>query len=340
MLCTLKTPEERTGRCTPTCTAICPTRSRRRLPDGDDAFERWLDPEHTAIVCIDMHRGHIGPEAELPCPRAEGPVSGSPRTTPSTPRRARSTSRSSTPSTGSATAGIDDVESRHVNRGANWRHLYNLFLPPNPLTRELNWEGTKWLDLLVEDDPRDLHIRTKKRLSAFYPTDLEFLLRQLDVHNVVLTGTLTDCCVLSTAFSAADRDFRVLVPRDVTAGLSDEVEHASLTIIAMHLGLVVDAPELLAEWYARRGETLPPALRDAQTITEAIGATGLTRASSGVAPRRVVRGRGTDEVGPTGGDELAERVGGWPCRRADRCRAAAARRRCDARAARAPRRRG
>lgn len=246
-----------------------PDASRKRLPDGDEAFERWLDPAHTAVICIDMHRGHIGPEADLPCPapRARDRIA------------AHDAFHAAARDIGipiihaqhwQRHGGIDDVESRHVNKGANWRHLYDLFLPANPLSRELNWEGTKWLDLLVEDDPRDLHIRTKKRLSAFYPTDLEFLLRQLDVRNVVLTGTLTDCCVLSTAFSAADRDFRVLVPRDVSAGLSDDVERASLTIISMHLGLVVDAPPLLAEWYARAGKELPAALRDAETIEDAI----------------------------------------------------------------------
>jgi hypothetical protein len=42
-----------------------------------------------------------------------------------------------------------------------------------------SWQGTKWLDLMVEVDERDYFVRTKKRLSAFYPTDLEFLLFQI-----------------------------------------------------------------------------------------------------------------------------------------------------------------
>ena len=58
---------------------------------------------------------------------------------------------------------------------------------------QLGWEGTKWLDLMVETDPeRDYYVRTKKRLSGFYPTDLEFLLRQLGVANVVLTIEVKD----------------------------------------------------------------------------------------------------------------------------------------------------
>ena len=70
--------------------------------------------------------------------------------------------------------------------------------------------------------------------------------------NLVITGTFTDACVLSTAFDAANRDFRILVPRDVVAGYSAEAEHAALMIISLHLGLVVDSGALVKEWMARR----------------------------------------------------------------------------------------
>jgi nicotinamidase-related amidase len=129
------------------------------------------------------------------------------------------------------------------------------------------------VDLMVETDPeRDYYVRTKKRLSAFYPTDFEFLLRQLGVANLVITGTLTDCCVLNTAFDAANRDFRVIVPRDVAAGLSEEAERAAEQVIANHLGLVVDGPALLREWYARVGAELPARVAAAETMEDVAGA--------------------------------------------------------------------
>ena len=137
---------------------------------------------------------------------------------------------------------------------------------------EHSWEGTPWLDLLVENDPEsDYYIRTKKRLSAFYPTDLEFLLRQLGVHNIVITGTYTDACDLSTAFDAANRDYRVTIPRDVVAGYSEEFEHYALAIVSLHLGLVVDSPALLREWYARKGQDLPAYLDGVIDIAEVAG---------------------------------------------------------------------
>ena len=69
---------------------------------------------------------------------------------------------------------------------------------------------------------------------------------------MVITGTFTDACVLSTAFDAANRDYRVIVPRDVVAGYSAEAEHAALMIISLHLGLVVESDPLVKEWVARR----------------------------------------------------------------------------------------
>jgi hypothetical protein len=50
------------------------------------------------------------------------------------------------------------------------------------------------------------------------------------------------------------------VPRDIVAGYSEEAENAALLIVSLHLGLVVDSPALLKEWYARKGVEVPAQL--------------------------------------------------------------------------------
>lgn len=234
-------------------------RERRALPA---TFDPWLEPDRTAVVCIDMHRGHLGTEPDVTC--------AGPRAIPRIAihdRFHRAAREIGVPvimcQHWQRHGGIDDVRSRKRTGKANWRWLYELYLPPNPNMDQHSWEGTKWLDLMVETSPDDHYVRTKKRLSGFYPTDLEFLLHNLDVDNVVLTGTFTDACVLSTAFDAANRDFRVIVPRDVVAGYSEEAEHAALLIISLHLGLVVDSSPLLAEWYERKDRELPSEIAEA-----------------------------------------------------------------------------
>lgn len=251
--------------------AYRPDRSRVDLPDKE-VWTKWLDPDHTAIACIDMHRSHIHESDEMPCPapRARDRIAAH----DAFHRAARAVG---VPvihvQHWQRYGGTDDIASKGPNPGANWRWTSELYLPGNPLMDQLAWEGTPWVDLMVEEAEDDLYVRSKKRLSAFYPTDLEFLLRQLDVHNLVLTGTLTDCCVINSAFDAANRDFRVIVPRDVVGGMSEEMEEAALMILASHLGIVVDAPALLREWYARRGATLPESLATAETIDGVLAAT-------------------------------------------------------------------
>src|ERR671926_404068 len=36
--------------------------------DTDGGFEDYLDPSKTAVISIDMHRGHLDPSPDCPCP--------------------------------------------------------------------------------------------------------------------------------------------------------------------------------------------------------------------------------------------------------------------------------
>ena len=54
---------------------------------------------------------------------------------------------------------------------------------------------------------------TKVRHSAFYSTQLHYLLTQLGTRRVVLTGQVTEQCVLYTALDAYVRHYDVVVPR-------------------------------------------------------------------------------------------------------------------------------
>lgn len=54
----------------------------------------------------------------------------------------------------------------------------------------------------------------KRRVSSFTGSDLEVLLRSLDVRHLVLAGVMTSGVVLSTLREAADRDYRITVLSD------------------------------------------------------------------------------------------------------------------------------
>jgi nicotinamidase-related amidase len=72
------------------------------------------------------------------------------------------------------------------------------------------------LATLLSPDARDISI-LKPRHSAFYGTPLDFLLDELKVGRLILTGLAADICVLFTAHDAYLRKFQLWVPRDCVA---------------------------------------------------------------------------------------------------------------------------
>jgi hypothetical protein len=52
-------------------------------------------------------------------------------------------------------------------------------------------------------------------LSAWYATDLDFLLRNLRAATIVINGTFTDYYVLNAAFEGSNLGYHVVMPRDL-----------------------------------------------------------------------------------------------------------------------------
>ena len=64
---------------------------------------------------------------------------------------------------------------------------------------------------------------TKTRVRAFAGTDLDLLLRAHDIDTLVVFGIATSGVVLSTALTAFDLDYRIIVVRDCCADLDTEL---------------------------------------------------------------------------------------------------------------------
>ena len=80
------------------------------------------------------------------------------------------------------------------------------------------------------------HVIEKTRYSAFFRTDLEDLLEKLGVNHVVITGTVTNICVLSTATDAAMRGYKVTVPADAVAAFTEEDQSFTFKQVEQVLG--------------------------------------------------------------------------------------------------------
>lgn len=229
--------------------------TRKEIPEE---FDDYFDDGDTAVVEMDMCRGHLDDSPDCTCPVPRGrAIIGAVNAFNAAAREMRipvihvhAVNRK---------GGRDDVRGR---RPAAWRRVFPMSFGPIPNSIHHNLEGTPWPEFLVEVKEEDFTVETKKRLSAFYPTDLDFLLRQLDRNTIVLTGLMTDCCVLNTAFEAANLGYRVIVPRDLTRGFDEEIEEAALRIISLHLGLVMDSSGVRQKWESlKRSQTSTPPRR-------------------------------------------------------------------------------
>ena len=87
-----------------------------------------------------------------------------------------------------------------------------------------------------ETDP----IVEKTSYSAFLHTGLEGVLQALEVDRLVLTGCVTNICILYTAYDAVSRGFDVTVPVAAVADLDPEDGAFALRQMEQVLGVSVD----------------------------------------------------------------------------------------------------
>ncbi|MBM3677863.1 MAG: cysteine hydrolase [Actinobacteria bacterium] len=105
--------------------------------------------------------------------------------------------------------------------------------------------GSEWTALAagLEPQPGD-HVLPKKRYGAFSGNDLAFLLKNLGVETLILTGVETEICVTATAFHAFNEDYRVVVARDGVAALEADLGEAVLRIVEREVGWVARCEEI------------------------------------------------------------------------------------------------
>ena len=99
--------------------------------------------------------------------------------------------------------------------------------------RDGHWGSEFFAELAPLDSPREFAFK-HNRISAFYGTELESLLRLLDARQLVIGGIATHSVVESTVRDAADRGYEVTVAADAcaAAGTAHSNALASMRLIA------------------------------------------------------------------------------------------------------------
>jgi ureidoacrylate peracid hydrolase len=211
------------------------------VADRRELFDRVLAPEpgRTALLVVDMQRGFVDPgEAmEVPAARESVPVI----------RRL-----------------LDEFRSRHMPV------IFTAFVysPDVPLlVGELHpehrpaapgaprgfglpssscLEGDPSVEVVAALAPLSGEPVIRKRwYDAFAGSPLDGALRARGVTSLVVTGTMTDICVLATVIGAFNREYRVSVVEDAVSTLWPEIQRATLDIISRAYGRVVSSKEVV-----------------------------------------------------------------------------------------------
>ena len=210
------------------------------MADRREAFERALAPEpgRTALVVVDMQRGFLDPgEAmEVPAAREIVPVIQHLLSV----FRARRL----------PVVFTEFVYSESVPVLIGRLHPEHRPAPPGAprgfgLPSSSCLEGTASAETVPDLAPRPDEIVVRKRgYDAFAGTLLDRALRARNVTSLVVTGTMTDICVLATVTAALHREYRVTLVEDGVATFWPEIQRATLDIIGRAYGRIATSKEV------------------------------------------------------------------------------------------------
>ncbi len=178
-----------------------------------------LDPTAAAILVVDMVNDFCKPGGAMVLPGSETLVP--PQLCVIHAARA----------VGAPVVWIHDSHRRNMRNDREWRLR-------TPHCVEGTW-GTEIIeDLGARDD--EIHVN-KHRYSAFFQTDLDLVLKDMNIRQVIVFGVVTNICVRSTVHDAFFIGYDVVVPHDCCAATGVREQESSLYDIATHFGVVSDA---------------------------------------------------------------------------------------------------
>lgn len=180
-----------------------------------------LDPTRTAVVAIDMHRGHLDPEvATLPLPADRCPI---------VIGQAKDLFDRLRP------LGVPIIhvivtyrDSGELLSNPFWKAIHDDPEKKRSGVSKHNLVGSPGTEIIPDlyDADHDIVVDTKKRYSPFLHTDLQFVLdKKLEVDTLVLCGINTSSCVLCAGFEATNLDYRVVIAEDACDTMDGREAH-------------------------------------------------------------------------------------------------------------------
>jgi len=200
-----------------------------------------LDPGRTALLVVDMQRGFVDPGEALEVPQAREIVPAIQRLLAVFRSRRLPVVFTEFVYSERVPLLVGDLHPEHKPAQPGAPTGFGL-----PSSNCL--EGHPSAETIPALGPRPDELVVRKHgYDAFHGTPLDGALRARGVTSLVVTGTLTDICVLASIVGAFNREYRVTVAEDAVATLWPEIQRATLDIIGRAFGRVVSSKDIASE---------------------------------------------------------------------------------------------
>lgn len=200
------------------------------------ALAELVDPVRTAVVTQELQGAVVGPDAGLAALAREARREALPNITRLLPA--------------ARAAGVSVVHCLVQRRpdGLGSNHNAKLFAIGRSDVDIT--PGSPGATLLPEfgPEPTDLVLSRWHGLGPMGCTDLDAVLRNLEVSTIVVTGVSLNVAIPNLVMDAVNAAYRVVLPRDAVAGIPADYGRAIIDNTLSLLSTVTTTNELLAAW--------------------------------------------------------------------------------------------
>ena len=207
-------------------------------------LDELVDPEHTAVVVVDAQNDFFGND------------SASAKLARNLSKGYEVVKRIQALLEQARKAGVKVVYLQHTNLPNHaassavqvWAGMRRYKIMNPALIPVFTLEGSKGQEIVEEIKPTGSDVVVKKsRQSGFVGTNLDMLLRSHRVTTIVVTGVVTQGCVLGTASDARYYDYFVVIPRDCVDSPIADLHEAALKILEIECEMV-NSEQLISTW--------------------------------------------------------------------------------------------
>lgn len=186
-----------------------------------------LNPESTALLIIDMQKAFCKPTGSLYSERCEAVA-------PKVGEVLKRVREEDTLIIYTKDVHKKEFTTQHYNEFERWgKHCVN---------------GSKETEIIPSLEPKKGEpIIEKNTYDGFHKTRMNDVLKSNGIKTVLVTGVLTNVCVLHTASSAALHDYQPIVLSDCTDALKDSHKEYALNHIEFLFGDTMKAQEIKFE---------------------------------------------------------------------------------------------